>query len=161
MTQSYPVEQPLAISSMGRGASPIDSALTPYPPTLYASPSAVDPTTLTSNASPPGREGVATKNLPVILAPPSIIPSSSATASPNSQRTYSASSNTQDNSADIPLTDEEVDFVNSLRRNNVPAADIARVMQGMRIPGGQASGGGETSNGRDADIAPPNYDDVN
>jgi hypothetical protein len=60
-----------------------------------------------------------------------------------------------------PLTDEQVDFVNGLWRARVSAADIARVIERMRI---DAAAGvqetGEVSGKTNPGTAPPGYGDV-
>jgi hypothetical protein len=56
------------------------------------------------------------------------------------------------------LTDNQIDFVNSLWSANVPATDIARLMKRIRVTGGQGSGIREMCDGDHPYTAPPSYD---
>jgi hypothetical protein len=56
------------------------------------------------------------------------------------------------------LTDEQVVFVNNLRGLNVPAAEIARLMEVMRREREAGAGAGAGAGGLNAGDAPPRYD---
>jgi len=109
-------------------------------------------------------EIVADKELPVVSAP---FPPSSSVAYSNNislvQPTHepTRAANASRNRPNAQLTDEQIDFVSRLSSADVPATDIARLMQRMRAGGagsGQGSGSGEMHGGMGAGAAPPSYD---
>ena len=89
----------------------------------------------------------------IILAPP---PSSTVTT----HQLARSAAQAPGNAPGTRLTNEQADFVNSLWRANVPAADIALVMERMRA---EEAGHGESSwsgerGGSEMSPAPPSYD---
>ncbi|KIM72316.1 hypothetical protein PILCRDRAFT_742732 [Piloderma croceum F 1598] len=116
------------------------------------------PTTLEISANRLSRE-TAGKELPIILAPlppgPSVAHSRDASVSQPVQEPTRQAANSAENVPSAQLTDEQIDFVGRLSSANVPATDIARLMERMRE--GRA-GTGEMSGRMDATVAPPSYD---
>jgi hypothetical protein len=100
------------------------------------------------------REQEAAKQPPIVLDSQEV--SSSGTTSEQPVREPAA--DTRGHISNTQLTDEQVDFVNSLWSANVPATDIARVMERMRVTGGQGSGSREMRDDDRPGTAPPSYD---
>jgi hypothetical protein len=64
--------------------------------------------------------------------------------------------------SDAQLTDEQVDFVRSLGASNVPAADIARVIERMKMGDGVGIEGPSRGvmNSVNPGLAPPRYESI-
>ena len=62
----------------------------------------------------------------------------------------------RDNTSNVPLTDEQINFVTGLSQANAPATDVARVMERMRV--GRAISSHEVQSvDMDLGTAPPSY----
>jgi hypothetical protein len=62
-------------------------------------------------------------------------------------------------SGNAQLTDEQIDFASGLWRANVPATDVARIIERIRVGeavSGQGSGRGEII----SDLPPPRYEHI-
>ena len=158
--------KPLVFDSTSLGGEspilhPITMTSTPYilTPTMTPSPNIATSHDLTgSTIDMPinthySRSGAEVKQLPPVIRSP-LQPGAAITTH---QPTTSLAAH------DAPaarLTSEQADFVNDLRRANVPAADIAVVMERMRA---EAEGHGQ-SGGRGGEMglraAPPGYDGI-
>ena len=108
-----------------------------------------------SNLSSSQREEETAKQ-PLIVLTSQELSSSSATSRQPAREP--ATADTQGHISNTQLTDDQVDFVNSLWSANVPATDIARVMERMRVTGGQGSGIRDMRDDVRPDTAPPSYD---
>jgi hypothetical protein len=102
----------------------------------------------TQNAPSDRIETAPNTELPVIAAilppVPSTVPLDISTDAP-------------ENVTDPQLTDEQIDFVGRLSSVNVPAMDIARLIERMRAGGAET---GSADGDMNLDTAPPNYNDI-
>jgi hypothetical protein len=114
------------------------------------------------NASLSWDETVANKQPSAILAPlppsPSVALSNEASST---REPIHSTASAPENVSNTQLTDEELDLLSRLSSDNVPARDIARLVQRMRAgraSGGQGMDSGDMSDGMTRDTAPPSYD---
>ena len=107
-----------------------------------------------SNLSSSQREEETAKQ-PLIVLASQELPSSSSTSGQPAQE---PAADTQGHISNTQLTDDQVDFVNSLWSANVPATDIARVMERMRVTGSQGSRIRDMGDDDRPGTAPPSYD---
>jgi hypothetical protein len=130
----------------------------------------IPPTALANRLSPSNpslsrNEPVADKE-PAI--PPLFSPSPSTALSrgaPSAQLTHEQSAaNGLENISNAQLTDEQIDYVSRLARANVPATDVARLMERMRAGEARGQGSavvnGEIRSETDQGTAPPSYDTI-
>lgn len=105
-----------------------------------------------NNRSPIGRSKLATYTAQI---PPS---ASTGPTTSSTQRGTITSMAGIDPDPGVHLTDEQVDFVNSLHRRNIPASAIARIMERMLNGGDTDVAGGVEGMDVGMDQAPPSYD---
>lgn len=101
------------------------------------------------------------KELPSIPAPlSSVAHSRDASVLQPVREPMRQAANAAENESSAELTDEQIDFVSRLSSANVPATDIARLMERMREgrAGSSRRSGGEMSSRTDTTVAPPSYD---
>jgi hypothetical protein len=106
------------------------------------------------------------KELPAIpaapLSPgPSVAHSRDASVLQRAREPMRQAANAAENVPSAELTDEQIDFVSRLSGANVPATDIARLMERMRegrAGSSRRSGSGEMSGRTDTTVSPPSYD---
>jgi hypothetical protein len=89
--------------------------------------------------------------------------SSTASAQPTHEPMHLVATNAAGgDTANLQLTDEQIDFVTDLSIANVPSTDVARMMERMRSRSRRATmdSQGESGNALDPGIAPPSYNEI-